>query len=130
MSYIFKIDDTTFPTVGLLSCTRNVEIREGQNAGYSTITGTRIRDVIGLFVGYDIVIDLKQYNQATRDSLLTKLESTRDFHTFVLPTGNTTATITGYIDGYTDELQRMIDGTAEWGQISLTIYPRSGVMNS
>lgn len=130
MSYIFKIDDTTFPTVGLLSCKRNVEIREGQNSGYSTITGTKIRDVIGLFVGYDIVIDLKQYNQSTRDSLIAKLESTEDFHYFVLPVGNTTSTITGYIDGYTDELQSMIDGTAEWGQIPLTIRPRSGVMNS
>lgn len=122
----FIIDGKKFDDIGVVKLTEIFELRERAQKGYSSLTGTRIRNIIGTFVTYNMTIDFKQYDIEVRRSLMKILVSPKEFHTFSLPldVGDmVNYTFEASIDALSSELlrQRNIN---EWGQITLTIQAK------
>ncbi len=122
----FIIDGQSFDDVGVIKLTENFELKERTQNGYSTATGTRIRNIIGTFVTYNMTIDFKRYDISTRRALMKHLIAPVEFHTFTLPldVGDMIDyTFEGSINTLSSELlrQRNIN---EWGQIALTIQAK------
>lgn len=120
----FTIDNKTFNNVGIISLVPTFEIKERDDKGISTTTGTVIKNIIGTFVSYNIVLDFKKYNIEDRRELMKILIAPVEFHTFVLPLD--VGDIGDYsFDGHITtpiptELLRSIS-INEWGQIPITI---------
>lgn len=125
----FSIDGSIFANVGLTQCTEIVEIRQRDDAGFSSVTGTRIQNIIGTFLNYNIVIDFKRYNPDVRNELFRILICPVEFHTFCLPHNDGIndgwRTFEGYIDGdISTDLQHMANEN-QWGSIALNIKAKS-----
>lgn len=117
----FKIDGVSFADVGLIKCTEIAEIRQRDDCGYSTVTGTRIQNIIGTFLNYSIVIDFKKYSLAERNNLYELLNSPVEFHSFCLPHNGTWRTFDGWIDnGIQSDLENMTK-EQKWGSIAIEI---------
>lgn len=116
---MFTVDGTPY-NVSIIEMKRNFASLDRGDTGRSTTTGAMIRNVLGSFYTYDIVLDTKQLDTSQYDSLYEVLTSPDDFHNFIFPYGQTNYDFVGYIAAAQDTLKR-IQGTKRlWGNLSFT----------
>ncbi len=120
---IVTIDGASFD-VGVEYIKRQARIEDGPNAGNSK-RGDWIRDVYGTFYDYILAFDTSAgLTRADYDTLYSILTAPVEFHTLVVPYGQSTLSFTAGITGAEDNVILMDDGTA-WGNLSITFRAKS-----
>ena len=120
---VVTIDGTPFD-VGVAYIKRQARIPDGPNAGESK-RGDWIRDVYGTFYDYILAFDTSVgLSKEDYDTLYNVLTSPVEFHTLVVPYGQTTLTFYAGITGAEDNVILMDDGTV-WGNLSITFRAKA-----
>ena len=117
------IDGAPFD-VGVAYIKRQARIPDGPNAGESK-RGDWIRDVYGTFYDYILAFDTSAgLSKEDYDTLYNVLTSPVEFHTLVVPYGQSTLTFYAGITGAEDNVILMDDGTV-WGNLSITFRAKA-----
>lgn len=120
---VVTIDGTPFD-VGVEYIKRKARIEDGPNAGESK-RGDWIRDVYGTFYDYILAFDTSAgLSKEDYDTLYNVLTSPVEFHTLVVPYGQSTLTFYAGITGAEDNVILMDDGTV-WGNLSITFRAKA-----
>ena len=120
---VVTIDGASFD-VGVEYIKRQARIEDGPNAGNSK-RGDWIRDVYGTYYDYILAFDTSAgLTRADYDTLYSILTAPVEFHTLVVPYGQSTLSFTAGITGAEDNVILMDDGTA-WGNLSITFRAKS-----
>ena len=120
---IVTIDGTPFD-VGVEYIKRQPRIEDGPNAGNSK-RGDWIRDVYGTYYDYILAFDTSAgLSRADYDTLYSILTAPVEFHTLVVPYGQSTLSFAAGITGAEDNVILMDDGTV-WGNLSITFRAKS-----
>ena len=120
---VVTIDGASFD-VGVEYIKRQARIEDGPNAGNSK-RGDWIRDVYGTYYDYILAFDTSAgLTRADYDTLYSILTAPVEFHTLVVPYGQSTLTFTAGITGAEDNVILMDDGTV-WGNLSITFRAKS-----
>ena len=115
---IVTIDGTPFD-VGVAYIKRKARIPDGPNAGESK-RGDWIRDVYGTFYDYILAFDTSAgLSKEDYDTMYSLLTAPVEFHTLVVPYGQSTLSFNAGITGAEDNVILMDDGTV-WGNLSIT----------
>ena len=123
MQQIITIDGATFD-VGVASIKRRARIEDGPNKGTSK-RGDWIRDVYGTYYDYILTFDTSAgLTRADYDTLYQVLTAPVEFHTLVVPYGQSTLTFYAGITGAEDNVILMDDGTV-WGNLSITFRAKA-----
>lgn len=123
MQQIITIDGATFD-VGVASIKRRARIEDGPNAGEAK-RGDWIRDVYGTYYDYILTFDTSAgLTRADYDTLYQALTAPVEFHTLVVPYGQSTLTFYAGITGAEDNVILMDDGTV-WGNLSITFRAKA-----
>lgn len=120
MKPIFKVDGVSYnvivPEGGLK---RQGRVLDGESAG-RMLSGRMIRDIVGTYYNYSMQIDTRNLDVAQYDALYQVLSAPVDYHTVILPYGQSTLTFQAYVSNLDDELVLMQDGRNLWGNFSFT----------
>ena len=117
------IDGTSFD-VGVEYIKRQARIEDGPNAGNSK-RGDWIRDVYGTFYDYILAFDTSSgLSKEDYDTMYGILTAPVEFHTLVVPYGQSTLSFEAGITGAEDNVILMDDGTV-WGNLSITFRAKS-----
>ena len=120
---VVTIDGASFD-VGVEYIKRQARIEDGPNAGNSK-RGDWIRDVYGTYYDYILAFDTSAgLTRADYDTLYSVLTAPVEFHTLVVPYGQSTLSFTAGITGAEDNVILMDDGTV-WGNLSITFRAKS-----
>ena len=120
---VVTIDGASFD-VGVEYIKRQARIEDGPNAGNSK-RGDWIRDVYGTYYDYILAFDTSAgLTRADYDTLYSILTAPVEFHTLVVPYGQSTLSFTAGITGAEDNVILMDDGTV-WGNLSITFRAKS-----
>ena len=120
---VVTIDGTSFD-VGVEYIKRKARIEDGPNAGNSK-RGDWIRDVYGTFYDYILAFDTSSgLSKEDYDTLYDTLTAPVEFHTLVVPYGQSTLSFKAGITGAEDNVILMDDGTV-WGNLSITFRAKS-----
>lgn len=120
---VVTIDGTSFD-VGVEYIKRQARIEDGPNAGNSK-RGDWIRDVYGTFYDYILAFDTSSgLSREDYDTLYDTLTAPVEFHTLVVPYGQSTLSFEAGITGAEDNVILMDDGTV-WGNLSITFMAKS-----
>ena len=120
---VVTIDGTSFD-VGVEYIKRQARIEDGPNAGNSK-RGDWIRDVYGTFYDYILAFDTSAgLTRADYDTLYNVITAPVEFHTLVVPYGQSTLSFAAGITGAEDNVILMDDGTV-WGNLSITFRAKS-----
>ena len=120
---VVTIDGTPFD-VGVEYIKRQARIPDGPNAGESK-RGDWIRDVYGTFYDYILSFDTSAgLTRADYDTLYSVITAPVEFHTLVVPYGQSTLTFYAGITGAEDNVILMDDGTV-WGNLSITFRAKA-----
>ena len=120
---VVTIDGASFD-VGVEYIKRHARIEDGLNAGNSK-RGDWIRDVYGTYDDYILACDTAAgLTRADYDALYGILTAPVEFHTLVVPYGQSTLSFTAGITGAEDNVILMDDGTV-WGNLSITFRAKS-----
>ena len=120
---VVTIDDTSFD-VGVEYIKRQARIEDGPNAGNSK-RGDWIRDVYGTFYDYILAFDTSSgLSKEDYDTMYGILTAPVEFHTLVVPYGQSTLSFEAGITGAEDNVILMDDGTV-WGNLSITFRAKS-----
>lgn len=120
---VVTIDGTSFD-VGVEYIKRQARIEDGPNAGNSK-RGDWIRDVYGTFYDYILAFDTSSgLSREDYDTLYDILTAPVEFHTLVVPYGQSTLSFQAGITGAEDNVILMDDGTV-WGNLSITFRAKS-----
>ena len=120
---VVTIDGTPFD-VGVAYIKRQARIPDGPNAGESK-RGDWIRDVYGTFYDYTLAFDTSAgLSKEDYDTLYNVLTSPVEFHTLVVPYGQSTLSFYAGITGAEDNVILMDDGTV-WGNLSITFRAKA-----
>ena len=120
---VVTIDGTPFD-VGVVYIKRQARIEDGPNAGNSK-RGDWIRDVYGTYYDYILAFDTSAgLSRADYDTLYSILTAPVEFHTLVVPYGQSTLSFAAGITGAEDNVILMDDGTV-WGNLSITFRAKS-----
>ena len=120
---VVTIDDTSFD-VGVEYIKRQARIEDGPNAGNSK-RGDWIRDVYGTFYDYILAFDTSSgLSREDYDTMYGILTAPVEFHTLVVPYGQSTLSFEAGITGAEDNVILMDDGTV-WGNLSITFRAKS-----
>lgn len=123
MQNVVKIDGAAFD-VGVSSIKRRASVKDGPNAGTSK-RGDWIRDVYGTTYDYVLVFDTSAgLTRADYDTLYDILTAPVEFHTLLVPYGQSTLSFYAGITGADDSVILMDDGTV-WGNLSITFRAKS-----
>ena len=115
---VVTIDGASFD-VGVVYIKRQARIEDGPNAGNSK-RGDWIRDVYGTYYDYILAFDTSAgLSRADYDTLYSILTAPVEFHTLVVPYGQSTLSFAAGITGAEDNVILMDDGTV-WGNLSIT----------
>lgn len=115
---VVTIDGTPFD-VGVEYIKRQARIPDGPNAGEAK-RGDWIRDVYGTFYDYILAFDTSAgLTRADYDTLYSVITAPVEFHTLVVPYGQSTLSFEAGITGAEDNVILMNDGTV-WGNLSIT----------
>ena len=115
---VVTIDGTSFD-VGVEYIKRQARIEDGPNAGNSK-RGDWIRDVYGTFYDYILAFDTSSgLSREDYDTMYGILTAPVEFHTLVVPYGQSTLSFEAGITGAEDNVILMDDGTV-WGNLSIT----------
>lgn len=116
MASVFTVDGESFPNIHVTSLKRNFSVTDGENAG-RVLTGRMERDLIGTFYNYTVELDPDGASVAEYDQLYEMLSAPQDYHTIVMPYGQTTLTFEAYVTNGSDELSGVYDGVNLWGNL-------------
>ena len=120
---VVTIDGTSFD-VGVEYIKRQARIEDGPNAGNSK-RGDWIRDVYGTFYDYILAFDTSSgLSREDYDTMYGILTAPVEFHTLVVPYGQSTLSFEAGITGAEDNVILMDDGTV-WGNLSITFRAES-----
>ena len=120
---VVTIDGASFD-VGVEYIKRQARIEDGPNAGNSK-RGDWIRDVYGTYYDYILAFDTSAgLTRADYGTLYSILTAPVEFHTLVVPYGQSTLTFAAGITGAEDNVILMDDGTV-WGNLSITFRAKS-----
>ena len=120
---VVTIDGTSFD-VGVEYIKRQARIEDGPNAGNSK-RGDWIRDVYGTFYDYILSFDTSSgLSREDYDTMYGILTAPVEFHTLVVPYGQSTLSFQAGITGAEDNVILMDDGTV-WGNLSITFRAKS-----
>ena len=120
---VVTIDGTSFD-VGVEYIKRQARIEDGPNAGNSK-RGDWIRDVYGTFYDYILAFDTSSgLSREDYDTMYGILTAPVEFHTLVVPDGQSTLSFEAGITGAEDNVILMDDGTV-WGNLSITFRAKS-----
>ena len=120
---VVTIDGASFD-VGVEYIKRQARIEDGPNAGNSK-RGDWIRDVYGTYYDYILAFDTSAgLTRVDYDTLYSILTAPVEFHTLVVPYGQSTLSFTAGITGAEDNVILMDDGTV-WGNLSITFRAKS-----
>ena len=120
---VVTIDGASFD-VGVEYIKRQARIEDGPNAGNSK-RGDWIRDVYGTYYDYILAFDTSAgLSRADYDTLYSILTAPVEFHTLVVPYGQSTLSFAAGITGAEDNVILMDDGTV-WGNLSITFRAKS-----
>ena len=120
---VVTIDGASFD-VGVEYIKRQARIEDGPNAGNSK-RGDWIRDVYGTYYDYILAFDTSAgLTRADYDTLYSILTAPVEFHTLVVPYGQSTLPFVAGITGAEDNVILMDDGTV-WGNLSITFRAKS-----
>lgn len=120
---VVTIDGASFD-VGVTRIRRKARIQDGQNAGDAK-RGDWIRDVYGTFYDYILTFDTSAgLSREDYDTLYSILTAPVEFHSLVVPYGQSTLSFTAGITGAEDNVVLMDDGTV-WGNLSITFKAKS-----
>lgn len=120
---VVTIDGTSFD-VGVEYIKRQARIEDGPNAGNSK-RGDWIRDVYGTFYDYILAFDTSSgLSREDYDTLYGILTAPVEFHTLVVPYGQSTLSFEAGITGAEDNVILMDNGTV-WGNLSITFRAKS-----
>ena len=120
---VVTIDGTSFD-VGVEYIKRQARIEDGPNAGNSK-RGDWIRDVYGTFYDYILTFDTSSgLSREDYDTMYGILTAPVEFHTLVVPYGQSTLSFQAGITGAEDNVILMDDGTV-WGNLSITFRAKS-----
>ena len=120
---VVTIDGTSFD-VGVEYIKRQARIEDGPNAGNSK-RGDWIRDVYGTFYDYILAFDTSSgLSREDYDTMYGILTAPVEFHTLVVPYGQSTLSFEAGITGAEDNVILMDDGTI-WGNLSITFRAKS-----
>lgn len=120
---VVTIDGASFD-VGVTRIRRKARIPDGKNAGEAK-RGDWIRDVYGTFYDYILTFDTSAgLSREDYDTLYSILTAPVEFHSLVVPYGQSTLSFTAGITGAEDNVVLMGDGTV-WGNLSITFRAKS-----
>ena len=120
---VVTIDGASFD-VGVEYIKRQARIEDGPNAGNSK-RGDWIRDVYGTYYDYILAFDTSAgLSRLDYDTLYSILTAPVEFHTLVVPYGQSTLSFAAGITGAEDNVILMDDGTV-WGNLSITFRAKS-----
>lgn len=120
---VVTIDGTSFD-VGVEYIKRQARIEDGPNVGNSK-RGDWIRDVYGTFYDYILAFDTSSgLSREDYDTMYGILTAPVEFHTLVVPYGQSTLSFEAGITGAEDNVILMDDGTV-WGNLSITFRAKS-----
>ena len=120
---VVTIDGASFD-VGVEYIKRQARIEDGPNAGNSK-RGDWIRDVYGTYYDYILAFDTSAgLSRADYDTLYSILTPPVEFHTLVVPYGQSTLSFAAGITGAEDNVILMDDGTV-WGNLSITFRAKA-----
>ena len=120
---VVTIDGTPFD-VGVEYIKRQARIPDGQNAGEAK-RGDWIRDVYGTFYDYILAFDTSAgLTREDYDTLYSVITAPVEFHTLVVPYGQSTLTFYAGITDAEDNVILMDDGTV-WGNLSITFRAKA-----
>lgn len=120
---VVTIDGAPFD-VGVVYIKRQARIEDGPNAGNSK-RGDWIRDVYGTYYDYILAFDTSAgLSRSDYDTLYSILTAPVEFHTLVVPYGQSTLSFAAGITGAEDNVILMDDGTV-WGNLSITFRAKS-----
>ena len=120
---VVTIDGASFD-VGVEYIKRQARIEDGPNAGNSK-RGDWIRDVYGTYYDYILAFDTSAgLSRSDYDTLYSILTAPVEFHTLVVPYGQSTLSFAAGITGAEDNVILMDDGTV-WGNLSVTFRAKS-----
>lgn len=120
---VVTIDGASFD-VGVTRIRRKARIPDGKNAGEAK-RGDWIRDVYGTFYDYILTFDTAAgLSREDYDTLYSILTAPVEFHSLVVPYGQSTLSFTAGITGAEDNVVLMDDGTV-WGNLSITFKAKS-----
>ena len=120
---VVTIDGASFD-VGVEYIKRQARIEDGPNAGNSK-RGDWIRDVYGTYYDYILAFDTSAgLSRLDYDTLYSILTAPVEFHTLVVPYGQSTLTFYAGITGAEDNVILMDDGTV-WGNLSITFRAKA-----
>lgn len=123
MQNVVKVDGAAFD-VGVSSIKRKARIPDGPNAATAK-RGDWIRDVYGTFYDYVIVFDTSAgLSLSDYDTLYSILTAPVEFHTLLVPYGQSTLSFYAGITGAEDSVTLMDDGTV-WGKLSITFKAKA-----
>ena len=115
---VVTIDGASFD-VGVTRIRRKARIPDGPNAG-EVKRGDWIRDVYGTFYDYILTFDTSAgLSREDYDTLYSILTAPVEFHSLVVPYGQSTLSFPAGITGAEDNVILMDDGTV-WGNLSIT----------
>lgn len=101
---------------------RDFAIMEGNNSGVS-ITGRTIPDVYGTKYAYSVQVEPNPSNPSAYDAFYEKISEPVDYHTVVLPYGQSTMTFQARILSGKDVFTGMMGGYNRWKGLSVTFSP-------
>ena len=120
---VVTIDGTPFD-VGVAYIKRKARIPDGPNAGEAK-RGDWIRDVYGTFYDYILAFDTSAgLSKEDYDTMYSLLTAPVEFHTLVVPYGQSTLSFYAGITGAEDNVILMDDGTV-WGNLSITFRAKA-----
>lgn len=120
---MFVIDGVTYDKVLVSSLKRRFEIRDGTNAGDS-MAGTRIRDIVGTYFSYELVIDASLLTPEQYDRLYEVITTPTARHLVCFPYGQTTYEFEAEIDDGADDLMLFEPGYNLWQGLTITFRAR------
>ena len=120
---VVTIDGASFD-VGVAYIKRQARIEDGPNEGNSK-RGDWIRDVYGTFYDYILAFDTSAgLTREDYDTLYSIITAPVEFHTLVVPYGQSALSFSAGITGAEDNVILMDDGTV-WGNLSITFRAKS-----
>ena len=96
---------------------RSGQVLDGDKAGRAQ-NGSMIRDIIGTYYNYTIEFDTSAASSAEYDELYNALTAPVDYHTLVIPYGQTTLAFRAYVTSAEDTLRSMAGGVNHWEGLS------------
>ena len=98
---------------------RQGRVLDGESVG-RMLSGRMMRDIVGTYYNYAMQLDTRNLDVAQYDALYQVLSAPVDYHTVILPYGQSTLTFQAYVTNLDDELVLMQEGRNLWGNLSFT----------